>query len=78
MLSQLSVEHDNNYWVNCVKSEDCRQTLAGEARTKAGYDTYLVKKEIYEKKIFNDLCTAESPILSTTPYRTVPYPTVFR
>ena len=36
MLSQVSVEHDNNYWVNCVKSQDCRRTLAGEARTKAG------------------------------------------
>ena len=40
MLSQVSVEHDNNYWVNCVKSQDCRRTLAGEARTKAGNDTY--------------------------------------
>ena len=39
MLSQVSVEHDNNYWVNCVKSQDCRRTLAGEARTKAGNDT---------------------------------------
>ena len=42
MLSQVSVEHDNNYWVNCVKSQDCRRTLAGEARTKAGNDTYLL------------------------------------
>jgi hypothetical protein len=42
MLSQVSVEHDNNYWVNCVKSQDCRRTLAGEARTKAGNDTYLI------------------------------------
>ena len=41
MLSQVSVEYDNNYWVNCVKSQDCRRTLAGEARTKAGNDTYL-------------------------------------
>ena len=42
MLSQVSVEHDNNYWVNCVKSQDCRRTLAGEAWTKAGNDTYLL------------------------------------
>jgi hypothetical protein len=42
MLSQVSVEHNNNFWVNCVKSQDCRRTLAGEARTKAGNDTYLL------------------------------------
>jgi hypothetical protein len=38
MLSQVSVGHDNNYWVNCVKSLDCRRTLASEARTKAEND----------------------------------------
>jgi hypothetical protein len=43
MLSQVSVEHDNNFRVNCVKLQDCRRTLAGEARTKAGNYTYLVK-----------------------------------
>jgi hypothetical protein len=42
MLSQVSIEHDNNYWVNCAKSQDCRRTLAGEVRTKAENDTYLL------------------------------------
>jgi hypothetical protein len=37
----VSVEHDNNFRVNCVKSQDCRRAIAGEARTKAGNDTYL-------------------------------------
>jgi hypothetical protein len=61
MLSQVSVEHDNNYWVNCVKSQDCRRTLAGEARTKAGNDTYFISKcvllqhnEEYFVSIFNE------------------------
>jgi hypothetical protein len=38
MLSQVSVEHDNNFWVNFVKSLDYRRTLASEAGTKAGND----------------------------------------
>ena len=42
ILSQVSVEHDNNFRVNCVKSQDCRRTLAGEARTKAGNDPTLI------------------------------------
>jgi hypothetical protein len=36
--AQVSVEHDNNYWVSRVKSLDCRRTLASEAKTKAGND----------------------------------------
>ena len=50
MLSQVSVEHDNNHWVNCVKSQDCRRTLAGEARTKAGNDPTIFTKitEFYQ------------------------------
>ncbi len=35
----MSVEHDDNYWVNSVKSLDCRGTLAGEAKAKAGNKT---------------------------------------
>ena len=43
----LSVEHEKNIRVNCVKSQDRRQTLAGEARTKAGNDlTFKMKKNI--------------------------------
>ena len=37
MLSQVSVEPENNYRLNCVQS----QTLAGEAKRKAGIDTYF-------------------------------------
>ena len=36
-VSQVSVEHENNYRLNCVQS----QTLAGEAKRKAGIDTYF-------------------------------------
>ncbi len=39
MLSQRSVGHDNKFRGNCVKSQDFRQTLAGEAMTKAENDT---------------------------------------
>ena len=40
--SQVSIEHDNNFLVNCVKSPDCRRTLIGEAMSKAGNEpTYL-------------------------------------
>ena len=41
LLSQRSVEHDNKFKVNCFKSQDWQRTLAGEARTKAGNDTYF-------------------------------------
>ena len=41
MLSQVSVEHDNNYWVNFVKSQVCRQTLAGDARMQNVNETYF-------------------------------------
>jgi hypothetical protein len=51
MSSQESVEHDNNFRVNYVKPQDCRRSLAGDTRTKAGNDPTRFKRGL-DKSVF--------------------------